>query len=54
MATKAINPYTLDRQRRLGWNNSHKPGISQKIARAFLKKYAPVILKQNPLAAQKK
>ena len=35
-----MNPYTLQRQRSLAWENIRKGGLSGKIARAFLMKHA--------------
>ncbi len=37
-----MNPYTIDRQRKLAWSNLKKGGLSSKIARAFLKLHAAV------------
>lgn len=35
-----MNPYTIECQRKLAWQNIKKGGLSAKIARAFLKKHA--------------
>ena len=37
-----MNPYTIERQRKLAWKNLKKGGLSGKIARAFLKHHGAV------------